>query len=116
MRIATQNPQSDPISVWIRSDPIRSESLADRIHIQQIKLKLLFSSSQVRSSTPVPPVAASVPTTAAPLPLLLSPLSSGSHIFSAPQPSSPPVNASSDPSTWSYINDHVHFHIGQWYA
>ncbi|XLR13822.1 hypothetical protein HN51_034720, partial [Arachis hypogaea] len=22
----------------------------------------------------------------------------------------------SDPSTWSYINDHVHFHIGQWYA
>ncbi|XP_057747158.1 threonine synthase, chloroplastic-like [Arachis stenosperma] len=40
-------------------------------------------------------VAASVPTTVAPLSLLLSPLSSGSHIFSAPQPSSPLVNASS---------------------
>ncbi|XLR22379.1 hypothetical protein S83_050279, partial [Arachis hypogaea] len=117
----------------------------------------MFSSSQVSSSTPAPLVAASVPTTAAPLSLFLSPLSSDSHIFSAPQPSSPPVNASSnlfdlkfvvetfflmvfqflvfpftalsfffcycfllqcdsDPSTWSYINDHVHFHIGQWYA
>ncbi|RYR04366.1 hypothetical protein Ahy_B06g084078 [Arachis hypogaea] len=62
---------------------------------EQIKLKLLFSSSQVSSSTPAPPAAASIPTTTAPLSLLLSPLSSGSHIFSAPQPSSPPVNASS---------------------
>ncbi|QHN81478.1 uncharacterized protein DS421_20g687220 [Arachis hypogaea] len=62
---------------------------------EQIKLKLLFSSSQVSSSTPAPPAAASIPTTAAPLSLLLSPFSSGSHIFSAPQPSSPPVNASS---------------------
>ncbi|XLS98359.1 hypothetical protein HN51_041094, partial [Arachis hypogaea] len=49
----------------------------------------------VSSSTPAPPAAASIPTTTAPLSLLLSPLSSGSHIFSAPQPSSPPVNASS---------------------
>ncbi|XP_057724002.1 F-box protein FBX14-like [Arachis stenosperma] len=44
---------------------------------------------------PAPPVAASVPTTAAPFSLFLSPLSSSSHIFSTPQPSSPPVNASS---------------------
>ncbi|RYR10876.1 hypothetical protein Ahy_B05g079354 [Arachis hypogaea] len=34
---------------------------------KQIKLKLLFSSSQVSSSTPAPPVVASIPTTAAPL-------------------------------------------------
>ncbi|XLU56453.1 hypothetical protein S245_051101, partial [Arachis hypogaea] len=26
------------------------------------------------------------------------------------------LQCDSDPSTWSYINDHVHFHIGQWYA
>ncbi|XLT09530.1 hypothetical protein HN51_055323, partial [Arachis hypogaea] len=40
---------------------------------QQIKLKLLFSSSQVSSSTPAPPAAASIPTTAAPLSLSFYP-------------------------------------------
>ncbi|QHN86794.1 uncharacterized protein DS421_16g549370 [Arachis hypogaea] len=55
----------------------------------------LLNTEPVSSSTPAPPAAASIPTTTAPLSLLLSPLSSGSHIFSAPQPSSPPVNASS---------------------
>ncbi|QHO39298.1 ATP-dependent zinc metalloprotease FTSH 12 [Arachis hypogaea] len=54
----------------------------------------LLNTEPVSSSTSAPPVAASVPTTAAPLSLFLSPLSSGSHIFSASQPSSPPVNAS----------------------
>ncbi|RYR61498.1 hypothetical protein Ahy_A04g018673 [Arachis hypogaea] len=51
----------------------------------------LLNTEPVSSSTSAPPVAASVPTTAAPLSLFLSPLSSGSHIFSASQPSSPPI-------------------------
>ncbi|QHN97195.1 Superoxide dismutase [Cu-Zn] [Arachis hypogaea] len=49
---------------------------------EQIKLKLLFSSSQVSSSTPAPPVAASVPTTVPLSPFISTPFWLG-YLFSA---------------------------------